>query len=77
MPAQALHEVGAAEDETGLRPTEQLVATGVTIAAPAASQRRSVGLVRQRGIGLEQTGADVGDDRDAERGQLIDSRPTS
>jgi hypothetical protein len=69
--AQALDDVGPAEQQPGLRPAEQLVAARGDHGAPARSavRRRLVGQQRVRG---EQPAAGVGDDRHAERGELGD-----
>ena len=80
VPAQARDQLGAgtggAEQQPGLRAAEQLVAGRGHERGAAGQRRRRVRLVGQQGVRGEQAGADVGDDRHAERQsarpQLVD-----
>ena len=81
VPAQARDQLGTgtggAEQQPGLRAAEQLVAGCGHEGGAAGQRRRRVRLVGQQGVRGEQAGADVGDDRHAERvaRQLVAPRP--
>ena len=80
VPAQARDQVGAgpgAEQQPGLRAAEQLVAGRGHERGAAGQRRRRVRLVGQQGVRGEQAGADVGDDRHAERRPFSASSSTS
>ena len=69
MPAQPLDQLGAAQDQPGLRAAEQLVAAGQHEVGAGGQRALQVGLVGQQRMRPEQPGADVGDQRDAGAGQ--------
>ena len=70
---QPLDDVGAAEDEPGLRAAEQLVAAARDDGRAGAQRGRGVGLVGQQRVRAQQAAADVGDDRRPEPGEVGDA----
>ena len=65
MAGQPAHQVGAAEDQAGLRPAEQLVAAGGDQGGAVPQRGRGAGLAGQQRVRGEQPGADVEHDGDA------------
>ena len=74
---QPLDELGVAEQQAALRAAEQLVAGGGDQVGAGAEGGRRVGLVGQPRVRRQQSGADVGHERDAERRRARRRRPRS
>ena len=70
VPSQPLDQLGVAEQQTRLRPAEQLVAAGGDKVGAVAQHGRGVGLVGQQRMRRQQARADVDHERRVQRGQL-------
>ena len=70
MPGQLADQGGLAEDQAGLRPAEQLVPARGDQRGARLQPRPGIRLVGQQRVPAEQPGPDVGQHRDAQRGQL-------
>ena len=69
---QPLEGRGVTEEESGLGAAEQLVTTRRDHRRTGEQRCGCIGLVRQEGVGSQQSTADVDDERDAERRELVD-----
>jgi hypothetical protein len=75
--AQALDDVGTAEQQAGLGTAQQLVAAGRDDSSPCAQGCLASGSSGSSGCGASRPAADVGDDRCAEAREVPRPPPSS